>query len=206
MTWGKISDDLHSHPKWLGAPPEAKALWTTSLSFCSHYLTDGFVSEADHLPTIAVQTFGLVPSARKRSMRAAAALVDQELWKPAKGGWRFNDWKDYNPSGAQVRKRRTQQSRRQWLHRTADGRALKKAIRVRDGDRCSWCSVEVRWGASRSPDGGTYDHLDPDGPTSLENLVVACNLCNGKKRDLDPVDSGLALRSDHALFSRRLGP
>ncbi len=202
MTWGKVSDDLHSHPKWTGASPNAKALWVTALSYCSGYLTDGVVDAADHLPTLAVETFGLVPSSMTKARKAAAELTERGLWKATDNGWRFHDWKDNNPTSSQVRRRRKKDKRRDWLHKTTDGKALKRHVRARDGDVCSWCADPVRWGANRAPDGGTYDHVDPDGPDEPWNLVVSCNLCNGTKSDLDHDEIGFHLRDDHDLTNR----
>lgn len=199
MTWGKVSDDLHSHPKWTGASPNAKALWVTALSYCSGYLTDGKVSQADHLPTLAVETFGLSPSSMRKAKAAADELTARGLWKSTDSGWRFHDWKDNNPLASQVRQKRKKDKRRDWLHKTVEGRELKRQVRDRDGAVCAWCAEPVRWGANRAPDGGTYEHVDPDGPNTLENLVVAHNLCNGKKGDRDHEEAGMDLYPGHSL-------
>lgn len=202
MTWGKVSDDLHSHPKWTGASPNAKALWVTALSYTSGYLTDGHVNVADHLPTLAAETFGMVPSSLRKAKSAAGELVDRGLWTATDDGWRFHDWKDNNPTAAQVRRRRKKDKRRDWLHKSTEGKELKRRVRARDGDLCSWCAETVRWGANRAPDGGTYDHVDADGPDEDWNLVVSCNSCNGTKADLDHDEIGFHLRDGHHLTLR----
>jgi 5-methylcytosine-specific restriction endonuclease McrA len=56
-------------------------------------------------------------------------------------------------------------------------------IYMRDGDQCRYCGITVNPHDRR---GGTVrhiDHIDNDGPTSVENGVVACAVCNGKKQD-----------------------
>lgn len=171
----------------------------TALSYTSGYLTDGKVDRAEHMPTLAVETFGLTSSALKRASKAADELVERGLWRATDAGWRFHDWKDNNPSAAQVRRRKRHDKRRDWLHKTTEGRALKKLVRDRDGDLCSWCGEPVRWGANRAPDGATYDHVDPNGPDVDRNVVVACNSCNGSKRDVDHAEVGMHLRPGHAL-------
>lgn len=201
MTWGKVSDDLHSHPKWTGASPNAKALWVTALSYCSGYLTDGKVSATDHLPTLAVETFGFVPSSMRKATAAAKELEQRGLWRSTAGGWKFHDWRDNNPSASQVRQRKKKDKRREWLHKTTEGKELKRVVRERDGDLCSWCGGPVRWGANRAPDGGTYEHIREDGPDTVDNIVVAHNSCNGTKSDRDHEDLGWSLRPGHALVA-----
>jgi 5-methylcytosine-specific restriction endonuclease McrA len=70
---------------------------------------------------------------------------------------------------------------------------LKQAICERDADRCRYCDIRVRWGKGRAPDSGTFDHVDPHGPNTMENLVVACCSCNGSKRDRTPEEAGMKL-------------
>lgn len=44
MSWGKLDDQFHSHPKVLAAGNEAVGVYARSLSYCAAYHTDGFVS------------------------------------------------------------------------------------------------------------------------------------------------------------------
>jgi 5-methylcytosine-specific restriction endonuclease McrA len=79
-----------------------------------------------------------------------------------------------------------EERRRRWLgqQHLSRNQQLRQAIRERDGDQCQYCAITVDWKDRRGPAGGTYDHVDADGPTSLENLVVACRGCNSSKGDL----------------------
>jgi hypothetical protein len=59
-------------------------------------------------------------------------------------------------------------------------------IRQRDNGRCVYCECEVfeyplvpRF----SPRQLTFDHIDPNGPTSVKNIVLACRECNISKND-----------------------
>ena len=70
---------------------------------------------------------------------------------------------------------------------------LRLTIRRRDGDRCRYCGETVNWVDRRSPLGGTYDHVNPNGDNSPENLVVACRRCNTTKNNRTPVEAGLLL-------------
>ena len=68
------------------------------------------------------------------------------------------------------------------VHRPAKiPRSVCEAVRERDGDACRYCGKRVNWSDRRGPGGATYDHTDPAGPSTAENLVVACRSCNSKK-------------------------
>jgi hypothetical protein len=108
MTWFKIDDALHSHPKWLAASPAARALWVTAGSWCAAHLTDG------HIPRHALPTFAATTD-------DATELVHVGLWDELPTGWRFHDWADFQPSAEAVtaeraasreRQRRFRESRR----------------------------------------------------------------------------------------------
>lgn len=79
MTWFKVDDGLHSHPKWLAASPHARALWVTAGSWVSAHLTDG------HVPRHALASLGGRP-------KDAADLVRLGLWEQTDDGWRFHEW------------------------------------------------------------------------------------------------------------------
>jgi hypothetical protein len=93
MTWGKVDDNLAFHPKVMVAGNEAMGLWVRSLSYCCQQLTDGFVSDAI---VLALGGAGV-----------ADVLVSAGLWHEVEGGFQFNDWSHYQPSGRDERERRT---------------------------------------------------------------------------------------------------
>lgn len=66
-------------------------------------------------------------------------------------------------------------------------------IKERDRNLCRYCGVRVDWNNKVGKGGGTYDHVDPDGDNSLENVVVSCRRCNGRKRDRTPDQAGMTL-------------
>lgn len=90
MTWFKVDDSFHSHPKVLAASPAALGLWVVAGSWSGANLSDGFVP--DHaLPR-------LLPDAAS----LARELVAAGLWKRIRGGYRFHDWSDFNPESTTV--------------------------------------------------------------------------------------------------------
>lgn len=95
MTWFKVDDSFHSHPKVLAADPAALGLWVVAGAWCSANLTDGRVP--DHvLPR-------LIPGSDELARR----LVEVRLWKRVKGGYQFHDWADYNPRSESVKEERS---------------------------------------------------------------------------------------------------
>lgn len=90
MTWFKVDDSFHSHPKVLATNPAALGLWVVAGSWCSANLTDGFVP--DHV------LHRLIPG----STELARTLVAEGLWKRTKGGHRFHDWRVYQPTGEEA--------------------------------------------------------------------------------------------------------
>lgn len=60
-------------------------------------------------------------------------------------------------------------------------KSRKQRIAEKSDGRCWYCSCELE------PDTRTYDHVIPlsrGGASSEENLVLACAICNGNKRNL----------------------
>lgn len=70
---------------------------------------------------------------------------------------------------------------------------LRRRIKDRDRNLCRYCGRRVNWSDKKSGIAATYDHVDPDGPNSLDNVVVACKACNSKKRDRTPEQAGMSL-------------
>lgn len=92
MTWSKIDDQLHSHPKVQRAWRSNRAslgLHLLALSHSGAYLTDGHVSHE----FVEAQ----LPTAAQRR-RAVDALVNAGLWEPNGSGWLIHDFLDCNPS------------------------------------------------------------------------------------------------------------
>ncbi len=124
MAWGKVDDKLWGSPKWLAAPPKARAVWVTALSWCMDQLTDGFV------PTHVLTTLG-------GTRTDARNLVNAGLWEEVQGGWVFHDWLDYQPSREQVlaeRSAATERQRRAREKARASRRESRRDSAVTHGD------------------------------------------------------------------------
>lgn len=97
MPWFLVDDDLAFHPKAAAAGDAALGLWTRAGSYCSKYLTEGFVS------TTALRQL----HARPAQVRA---LIDAGLWVEVDGGYRFHQWEERQPSREEVEERRRKRS------------------------------------------------------------------------------------------------
>lgn len=90
MTWFRVDDGFHSHPKVLAIPRgaarlRAVGLWTALGSWCAKHLTDGEFAKhmvAEHGGTAA----------------EVRHLVAVNLWEPTETGYRFVDWDGWNPT------------------------------------------------------------------------------------------------------------
>lgn len=80
MTWFKVDDTLHSHPKAAAASLAALGLWTVAGSWSGNHLTDGFVP--DHM----------IPLLSRGQSELARELVAAGLWRRARGGYQFHQW------------------------------------------------------------------------------------------------------------------
>lgn len=89
MVWFKVDDQLAVHLKAVAAGNAAMGLWVRAGSWCAAQLTDGFV------PASMVPALG-------GSDVDASDLADAGLWHADKGGWRFHDWEQYQPTREQV--------------------------------------------------------------------------------------------------------
>jgi HNH endonuclease len=176
LTWFKIDDKLHGHPKWTRCTSDAKALWTTVGSWCASYRTDGIVHDHD-LVTLAAQT-GLTPL---KARRAAENLVENDMWQDMGDGWSFHHWTDFNPTRSQQKITEQVEKERRAVHRDT---VLKAAVRLRDDDRCCFCDELVQFSNRSGQLGGQFDHTIPltkGGRTTLDNVRVICRYHNQTK-------------------------
>lgn len=191
--WVKVDDALPNHPKILDAGMQlgptgvgrVLAIWLRGMCYCNHYLTDGF------LPEEVIKTWKLYD---KKPLDVVFVMVQAGILRQSdrRGmpGYQFHDYEMYQPLAADIKEKRDWDARRKQLYSIP---GLIDAIRARDGDRCRYCAVTVNWHDRRGPKGGTYDHVIPRGPNSLENVVVACSRCNTRKGGWTPEQAGMPL-------------
>lgn len=107
MTWFRLDDSFHSHPKANLASDEAIGLWTRAASWSAGHLTDG-----------------VIPAHMLRDLRATnkkvQSLVSAGLWEPnpgPAGGYRFRHWLEYQPSREAIEDRREKWSKERQVRR-----------------------------------------------------------------------------------------
>ncbi len=203
LSWFKVDDGWSRHPKTRKAGRDGRSLWVTAGVECAAARTSGVV--AQHL----LRDYAYLADVRQ-APKAAAALVDAGLWHDHEtlrrcsdcrdevgelepGAFYFHDWTKYQPTKEDVETptEHTRWKRKKALHRD---RRLCEQVCERDRNQCRYCGARVNWQARRGPTSGTYDHVDPDGDNTLENVVVACRRCNGLKKDRTPDEAGMPLR------------
>ncbi|MFK0069725.1 mucin-2 [Streptomyces sp. NPDC091046] len=124
MSWFKVDDTAHSHPKVMKAGNAALGLWLKTGSYAAQHLTDGIV------PGIVAQAYGTAPQARK--------LVTVGLWHPAghscprcaqppAGDYVIHDFHVYNPTRAAEQDRRQAAADRQKRAREKAAETRKRA-------------------------------------------------------------------------------
>lgn len=176
--WLKVDDKLHDHLKVHAllerGQLEALGLWVVAGSWCGDQMSDGLISG-----------YVLGRFAPTNWQTLAEQLVDVGLWEAVpetdRPQFQFHDWDIYNDTREEIEADRLAAKIRKELYADPD---LVTAIKKRDKDRCRYCGCRVKWNDRRSLGGGTFDHIKPivDGGTNtIENVVVCCRRCNGKK-------------------------
>lgn len=208
--WFKVDDGWVDHAKTRRATALGRALWIVAGVKCAQTSTEGIVS--DVLLNDCLH-FAQVPR------EAARALVRCGLWhdsrtiqscpgclqradgKLPRGSFVFHDWHDYQFSRdeAKIPEARAKKMKRRDLSRD---RVLCDRIQHRDGMLCRYCGIRVSFKDRRGPAGATYDHVDPDGPNTFENVVVACRHCNGIKRDRTPEEAEMPLLPPRTMWTK----
>lgn len=200
MAWLKVDDKQHDHRKIMrllrsGADhldPAPLGLWLLAATWAADNRTDGFVPDY------------LLDRWDSNATEHAGRLVEAGLWVlvdiDGETGFEFHDWADYQPLKQQIEADAEAHRRKVEMHRDPK---LIAAVRERDKDRCRYCGVAVNFLDRKSATGGTYDHVDPDGPNTFANIVVACRGCNSEKGHRTPAEWGRHLLAPGSMGPRR---
>ena len=108
MTWAKLDDRFHSHPKIVSAGIAATGVYAMGLSYAACHDTDGL------LPREWVKSI-------RGGRRHVERLLELDLWREVKDGYSIPDYLDFNPSKAEVEERRAKDARRKKSERNPSG-------------------------------------------------------------------------------------
>ena len=142
MPWFKVDDSLALHPKVTQAGNTAMGLWIRAGAWSAQHLTDGYV------PHYILSPLG-------GRLADAKRLVAVGLWLDFDGGWKFHDWRKFQPSRAEVLASREAERERKAKSRT------KVSGRIPGGQPAGQ-TVDVR-----ADSGWVSGHPDPTRPDPL---------------------------------------
>ena len=181
---------LKTHPSKIAALArlsfDAEGLWHVVNLYSAGAGNDGRLPKAELHVAVARKI------SEAKAQRLARQLVAAGLWLDHGDDYELVDWLKDQPAAA-VWDDDTQRER--WARNKAlrRDRDLCKRVQQRDANLCRYCGQRVNWTDRKGKLGGTYDHVDPDGINSLDNVVVACRACNGRKKDRTPEQAGMRL-------------
>lgn len=176
MTWFKVDDSFHSHPKVMVTSPAALGLWLVAGTWSAANLTDGLVP-AQALPRLLPDSEAL-----------AKELVAVGLWEHADGGYQFHNWTNYQPDAASLRAKRGKESA---SGREGNHRRWHVARKVRVPE-CEYCEADAHEEASGTRSGTrseTREETRIGGESSRTRTREEANASSGaaKPRKVDPI-------------------
>lgn len=165
MSWARIDDRFHSHPKVVAAGNAAVGVYARALAYCAGYATDGFVAKAvaesfgsrkelEQLCAVGLWAkveAGEVQTVRERIDGLGQALGDVVVVMPAEGYF-VADFLHFNPTKAETDELR---ERRRESGRLGGQRRAGKAVRDSGGRFVSQASVQA--GAWTERQAGAWD-------------------------------------------------
>lgn len=206
MSWVRDSDDVARDEALREAGAHPALLWFVAMRECAAKEGDGVMS-----PLMIEDAANLY---RLKATACTKALTEQGVWHDQAGLDACGQCLEHTPSLPSARHRvihgwwehllradgkedpikRKRERRRKALN-SAACLSIRQAVRERDKDLCRYCANAVIFGTSdrRSKTMGTYDHKDPWGDNAVDNLVVACKRCNGRKNERTPEEAGMVL-------------
>ena len=199
MAWIELHDTLPDHHKVIDVAQALNMdkdlvvgklvrLWTWALN----NREDGAFRVQD------IGTIAEVMRFKGKPQRLVDALTQHHLLDFDGDTYIIHDWDER--VGMLLARRENQREYAKRKNSLYSDMRLTKSVRQRDGDICQYCGKTVNWNDKRGTDGGTYDHIDPYGENTLENLCVACRSCNSKKKNRTPTEAGMTFIADSPLW------
>lgn len=207
MAWNRRDDGSNEHPKILALGSwEPDLLWQKAGVHCSKARNNG-VMRPHELALVGHLAYLRTPA---KLNKAARRLVEEGLWHDhatiadcarcyavvgdlERGAYAFHDWGDCNPLREHQEDELTK-FKAERARRLKNMPTLKEEIRQRDRGMCRYCGDPVTSGHdTRSAKGRVFDHVDPNGDNTLDNVVTSCRRCNGRKKDRTPAQAGMTL-------------
>jgi hypothetical protein len=175
MTWFKVDDSFHSHPKVMMSSPAALGLWVVAGTWSAANMTDGFV------PAL------VLPRLLPDSEALAKELMAVGLWEQAEGGYQFHNWTEYQPDAASLRAKRGKESSsgREGNHRRWH---VTRGITVPECEYCQ-ADAEEESGTRSGTRSGTQEGTRIGGESSRTRTREEAKASSGaaKPRKADPV-------------------
>lgn len=174
VTWFKVDDSFHSHPKVMMTSPAALGLWLVAGTWSAANMTDG------HVPA------QVLPRLLPDSETLAKELVAVGLWEQADGGFQFHNWNDYQPDAASLRAKRGKESA---SGREGNHRRWHVARKVRVPE-CEFCEAETeeessgtRSGSRSGSQGGTRVGGESSRTRTREEAKASSGAAKPRERD-----------------------
>jgi hypothetical protein len=192
MPWYRLDDVGYDDPLVLAMGNAAYGALTRMGQYASAQRTDGWIpahkareicSRAE-LRALTDKRIGDDPPALHLATDECRCLEGRR--DLSRGGFWIHGFLDRNPS-------RSENDVHRAKARELKDKELRRAVKERDGDRCRYCGITVRWADRKTTAGGVLDHVDPKIASGAANLVVACRGCNSRKKDCTPEAAGMAL-------------
>lgn len=161
MSWVRLDDQWHEHPKFTGLGDLGELMWVKALTYACRFRTGGFI------PAGRIAKF----TALRNTAQLEAKLVKAGLWIKVEDGYQIHDFDAYQPNAD-----KRSQGSSPW-RATADRVSPSQRDRIidRDGLVCRLCGEPVERTDVE------IDHIVPvskGGETTDSNLRVTHMRCN----------------------------
>jgi hypothetical protein len=213
VSWGKLDDKLHSHPKVQKTSEKdvkrlaAMGLWSLVLSHNCDYLLDGVIDRG---------TVIRIAGNAKLADELAWCLVTAGLWEVRGeehgGGWVFHDWEKYRPSRAEVEATRAKRSESGRIGGQQSGKTRRERGNQNEANDEASASVKTKQNEAKAnpdpvPDPDPVPQKDqkiltsPDGTVASTRRKTATN----KPKEPPTTDFARVIDAYHAEFLRHRG-